>query len=305
MKTHGRGDGTRREFLGRMAVLGGAAVLGRRAWAQEPVRNAPPEPTDEEIVAATLEWAAGQNLGGRPVGEIMARMGEHFAGTPYVAHSLEEEGEEHLVVNLRGFDCLTFVENMLAFARCLAGGKTGLDDFRRELTTIRYRAGVINGYPSRLHYFTDWLGDNVRKGVVRNVSRYFGGVEYTKTINFMTTHRESYRQLAEEDCVERIRNAEHRLSAAPLVHIPTTKVAGIQDQLRDGDIIGTTTSMEGMDVSHTGMVVRKDGVTRFLHAPLSGKKVLVSDGSLAEYLQGIRSHTGIVVARPQEPADEK
>lgn len=292
---------TRREFLGRAALLGGAAMLGGKTIAQAFT----PEPTDEEIFAATMTWADAENVKGRPVGEIMPALGEHFIGTPYVAHSLEEEGEEHLVVNLRGFDCLTFVESMFALSRSLAAGKTGFDDFRHELTTIRYRAGVISGYPSRLHYFSDWVGDNVRKGLVRNVSRHFGGTEYTKTINFMTTHRDAYKQLVLEDNLQRIRIAEERMSSAPLVHIPTAKVAGVQEYLRDGDIIGTTTQMEGMDVSHTGMVIRKDGVVRFLHAPLSGKRVVISDGSIAEYLQGIRSHTGIIVARPQEPADEQ
>jgi hypothetical protein len=59
--------------------------------------------------------------------------------------------------------------------------------------------------------------------------------------------------------------------------------------------------MEGMDVSHTGLVIRQGDVVRFIHAPLSGKKVLISTGSLAEYVTGIRTHTGIVVARPVEP----
>ena len=135
-----------------------------------------------------MAWAKKNGIAKLPVGEAMAAFGQHFIGTPYVAHSLEEPGDEHLVVNLRGFDCLTFVENMLAMARCVRSGKTTFDDFKRQLTLIRYTGGVISGYPSRLHYFTDWMMDNGKKGVVQPLTQELGGAAYTKTIDFMSTH---------------------------------------------------------------------------------------------------------------------
>ncbi len=288
---------TRRTFLGQLAILAGGAALGSRAAHAFAI-----ERTDEEIFRDAMAWATKKGLAKLPVGEAMAAFGEHFTGTPYVAHSLEADGPEHLIVNLRGFDCLTFVENMLAMARCIRTGGTTFADFRRQLTLIRYTGGVIDGYPSRLHYFTDWMKDNGAKGVVRPLTQELGGAAYTKTIDFMSTHPGSYRQLADTAFVQRIKVREAALSAGPLYYIAADKIAGIEGQLRSGDVVGTVTTMAGMDIAHTGMVLKKDGKARFLHAPLSGKKVLVSDGTLAAYIQSIRSHTGIIVGRPLEPA---
>jgi hypothetical protein len=288
---------TRRTFLGQIALIAGGTMLSGHI-----ADTFAGEKTDEEIFRATMAWAKKNHVGKLPVGEAMAAFGQHFIGTPYVAHSLETDGAERLVVNLRGFDCLTFVENMLAMARCVRSGKTAFSDFRKQLTLIRYTGGVIDGYPSRLHYFTDWMKDNGRKGVVHPLTQELGGASYTKTIDFMSTHTASYRQLADTAFVQRIRVAETALSSSPLYYIAADKIAGIEAKLQSGDVIGTVTTMAGMDIAHTGMVLVKEGKAHFMHAPLSGKKVLVSDGTLAEYIQNIRSHTGIVVGRPLEPA---
>ncbi len=46
----------------------------------------------------------------------MLEIGKFFLGTPYVVGTLETKRGEHLVVNLREFDCVTFVENVVALA---------------------------------------------------------------------------------------------------------------------------------------------------------------------------------------------
>jgi hypothetical protein len=286
---------TRRAFLGQIALITGAAAIGRAS------SFVPAERTDEEIFREAMAWATKQGLAARPVGEAMAAFGEHFIGTPYVGHTLEAPGAEHLVVNLREFDCLTFVENMLALARCTRSGRTTFEDFTKQLTLIRYTGGVIDGYPSRLHYFSDWMSDNGKKGVLRPLTQELHGVAYSKTIDYMSTHTASYRQLADTTFVQRIRMAETALSANPLYYIPADNITGIEEKLQSGDVCGTVTTMAGMDIAHTGMVLRRGSKVHFMHAPLSGKKVLVSDGTLAEYIHGIRSHTGIVIGRPLEP----
>jgi cell wall-associated NlpC family hydrolase len=286
---------SRRDFLLR-AGGAGLALLSLPHW------KYPAEDDDEAIVRRVFAWAKERGLASMPVGEIVAAIGESFIGTPYVAHSLETEGTEHLVVNLRGFDCLTFVENSLALARCVRSGTTTFAQFRTQLTHIRYSSGIINGYPSRLHYFTDWMADNARKKVIRDITVEAGGTEYRKAITFMSTHRASYRQLADDAALKKIVEAETRLSSEPLYRVTKEQLPASQGKLQSGDIIGTVTSMEGMDIAHTGMVLLTGGTPRFLHAPLSGAKVMLSTGDLASSVQGIRSNTGVVMARPLEPA---
>jgi hypothetical protein len=286
---------SRRDFLLR-AGGAGLALLILPHWKYRA------EDDDEAIVLRVFSWAQERGLASMPIGEIVAAIGESFIGTPYVAHSLETEGKEHLVVNLRGFDCLTFVENALALARCVRSGTTTFAQFRTQLTHIRYSSGMINGYPSRLHYFTDWMTDNARKKVIRDITVEAGGTEYRKVINFMSAHRASYRQLADDATLSKITEAETRLSSGPLYRVTGERLPASQRKLQSGDIIGTVTSMDGMDIAHTGMVLLTGGTPRFLHAPLSGAKVMLSAGDLAAYVQGIRSNTGVVMARPLEPA---
>ena len=283
---------SRRDFMLRLGMFGGAVIAGL------PSRMFGNGENDREIFERTIRWGVDALLLQKPVGENMVALGEHFIGMPYVAHSLEEAGEEHLVINLRGFDCLTLVENSLALSRCLSSARTSFDDFRAQLTYIRYAGGTIKGYTSRLHYFTDWMADNVRKGVVQDMTLAVGGEDYRKTINFMSTHRDSYKQLADDSAMERVKEAEASLSGNALHRVPREKIASVLSLLRNGDIIGIVTSMEGMDIAHTGMVLRKDGTAKFLHAPLSGGAVTTSEGSLAEYVRRTKSMTGIVVARP-------
>jgi hypothetical protein len=260
------------------------------------------EPTDEEILRAKFIAAKKRYLKDRDIGDVVAVMGLLFAGTPYVAHSLEADGPEHLVVNLRGFDCVTFIESTLALSRCIKANTDTLESYKRQLQFIRYRAGVIDEYPSRLHYFSDWIDDNQRKGVVRNVTQALGGVRYPKEIKFMSTHPSAYRQLSSPIHLRVIKGWEKEIHKRAHYFVSKDQIASIETQIHDGDIIAITTAMDGLDVSHTGLAMRLEGALRYVHAPLSKGVVQVSQQSLVDYLMASKSRTGIMVARPLEPA---
>ncbi len=210
-----------------------------------------------------------------------------------------------LVIHLQGLDCVTLCENALALARCIKLKTTTFDAYCRQLQYIRYRGGIINKYPSRLHYFSDWIFDNEKKGTVRNVNDEVGG-SATKTIvrkiNFMTTHRSSYPRLADDTLFTAIQHQENEINTRTLRHIPKDKIIEISSKIRHGDILAITTSIEGMDVSHTGIAFQKeDGTMHLLHAPVPGTKVQISELSLYDYCAKNSRQTGIIIARPLEP----
>ena len=291
---------SRRVFLRRAGIAAASGIV---------LQHLPPffhsllgEDEDRELFAQKISWAAQRELARQPLGSIIAEVGRSFIGSPYVAHSLEVPGEEHLVVNLRAFDCVTFVETTLSLSRCIKTGKTGFEDFTRELRTIRYRNGVIRGYPSRLHYFTEWISDNERKGIVRDVTRELGGTDVRTMFNIMSTHRAEYPRLINDTVFQAIRATEETLSARSYAVLPRARVAAAEAKILSGDVIALATSIAGVDVTHTGLAVVTDGETRYLHAPLSGGKVTMSAGSLSQYVEkGSKSLTGIIVARPLEP----
>ncbi len=258
--------------------------------------------TDEKIFLQKMNVAAKEGLTSKPIGDVVAALGQSFIGTRYIAHSLEAPGKEHLVVNLRAFDCTTFMENCLVLARCVKLKIGSFEAYKRQLQLVRYRGGQIDGYPSRLHYLTDWVADNERKKVVMDVTTMMGGIRAGKVINFMSTHPAYYPQLSDAAYAAKIREAEKQLTARSYTYLPKEYVEDTLDKIRSGDIIGMATSKEGIDVSHTGLALRIGKTVKFLHAPLSGGFVQVSDGSLAEYLTHQEFLTGITVARPLDPA---
>lgn len=288
----------RRVFIGTWPALW-AAASSVHAGSSGVVSHAA---RDAEICMSKFKIALDRNLKSRPIGDLVVEMGKTFLGTPYLANALEVPGDERLVVNMRGLDCVSFYENALVLARCIKLGTTRFEDYQAQLQFMRYRDGKIDGYPSRLHYTSDYIDDNARRGTWQDVTRSLGGVVFENRVGFMSAHPDAYRQLKDNDAFrQRIAAQEAAINARTRYFVPKDKVEGILDQLQNGDILGTTTNAAGLDTSHTGIVIKERGVTRLMHAPLAGKQVLISDHALHAYLAANQGQTGIMVARPLEP----
>ena len=272
-------------------------VVGAPSEAMPDTSEVDPETLD--TFRGILEDAAAQDVASRPYGEIVQWVGEQLIGRPYVAGMLDAPPDEMLVVDLTGFDCVLYIENVMALARMIALGETGYDAYASNVRTLRYRDGDV-AYCSRLHYFTDWILDNERRGSVQNVTAQIGGERFDKEITFMSEHRDSYRQLSDDSAYQCVVNMEGALAGAELFYIPQDRIEGAYAMLQPGDVIATATSIGGLDVTHTGFVHKTDAHTGFMHASLSSNAVKVSD-DLEDYVQGISSQVGIVVARPLDP----
>jgi Protein of unknown function (DUF1460) len=269
--------------------------------------------SDDSIFVAKIKQAKAERIDTLPIGERVAAMGKLFLGTPYVAHTLDSDAtKEQVVVDLRGFDCVTFYENMLAFARIIKKYPSPtMENLREELRLLRYRDGKIDGFHSRLNYTIDYFRNNEKKDVLANVTDGIGtwpkGVWYLnhdiRTINFMTSHRSSYKQLAKSDVeYKAMLEVEKNINAwRGFDYIPKEDIAKMESNIGAGNIIGITTNIAGLDCSHTGIAIRMpDGRIYFMHASSLMGKVIISDDPLADYLTHSSHQTGIIVARPQD-----
>lgn len=251
---------------------------------------------DKEIVQAIFDKTG--NAENQTTGDIIVKVGSFLLETPYVGQTLESD-TERLVINIRQLDCTTFAENCLAIARTIKTGEATFERFASELRNMRYHNGKIDGYPSRIHYFSDWIYANSKTNLVRDVSFEIGQVQYPLAVNFMTTHPGSYRQLtAHPDLIPLIGEQEKTISGRTMYYIPEDAVASVENQLMDGDIAGITTNINGLDISHVAILIRIDGRIHLLHASSDAGKVVISEKTLDEYLKGSKSATGIMVARP-------
>ena len=258
---------------------------------------------DEAICKSKFLLAVDENLKNEPIGKIIVEIGKSFIGTDYAAHTLEKEGDEQLVINLTGLDCTTFLENALVFAICIKKGKTSFEDYQKELTLIRYRDGKIDQYPSRLHYFTDWIYDNEKKGIVKDITKDLGGEVLKLNLSFMSDHPQFYMQLEKDpDFIPVIRKQEEEINKRTYYFIPQEKIREAENSIEDGDLLAFTSNVKGLDVNHVGIAIRMvDGRIHILHAPDVGYKVQISDYPLSEYVNKLKKDTGVIILRPLEP----
>jgi hypothetical protein len=257
-------------------------------------------PDDSLIFDSIMSRAKGLNLAREDLSTIIIHVARGFENRPYVAHTLEIEGPERLVINLREFDCTTFVENVLALSFCIKRQNFDLPSFEETLKNIRYRGGVINGYPSRLHYFSEWLHDNQEKGLIDIVSNNFGKEEFNAHVSFISQHADKYPKLKDDTSfVRQISDVEKQISQYDFRFLSEAQIAEKKDAVHDGDIIAFCSTIGGLDITHVALALHAKNTLHFIHASTRGNKVQVSAASLKDYVSGRQNVYGVLVARPK------
>ena len=226
-----------------------------------------------------------------------------FLDVPYVAHTLEVNDEERLVINTDELDCTTLVETVTALTLCAYRKSFTFLAYQQALQAMRYRNGVIDRYPSRIHYFTDWIAENTKAGIVTEIQQPnppFTQIQTVK-VNYMSQHPQSYKALkAHPEYVAEIAQMEQRLTGKKFRFIPKSEVKdtpAMREAVHDGDIIAITCNKPGLDIAHLGFAVwRSDGL-HLLNASQLHKKVVEEPMTLYQYLQKHPSHTGIRIIR--------
>lgn len=230
----------------------------------------------------------------------------HFArqlrGLPYVGKTLEHNAEERLVVNLRQMDCTTYVETVAALTLCMRQRATTFEAYCRNLQQIRYRGGEVH-YANRLHYFTYWMDENVRKGLVAHVTGPASLFAATQTVraNYMTTHTALYPMLQRHpEWIPAIARMEQAITGQRHAYIPKSRLADsrlLRQTIHDGDIIVILTSRPGLDTSHIGIAVWHADGLHLLNASSIHHRVVEEPKLFSTYMAEHRTHTGIRVVR--------
>ncbi len=242
---------------------------------------------------------------GQPLatGQLVVGTGKLFLGKPYVHYTLDVNPTEQLVINFQQFDCTTFLETTLALALAIhtqpdQATTAQLEPlFRNYLTKLRYRNGRIDGYASRLHYFSDWLYDNERKGLVRDVTGDIGGVQVSKSVSYMTTATYKYPHLRDPVIYRQVAQTEATISQQPFYFVPKKQIRDIEANLKEGDIIMLTAARPGMDMKHVGVATWQNGRVHLLHASSDYGEVMITPYPLADYVNWHKGLSGIRVAR--------
>ena len=229
----------------------------------------------------------------------------HFAkkmlGVPYVAGTLDGNEEEQLVVLVDSLDCTTFVETVLAFCIADKRGERDYEGFKKALTQIRYRDGILNGYTSRLHYFSDWICNNEQMGFVKEcTSETACSLPKELWLDFMTTHVDSYLPMKKNpELVKVMASHEKNWQGTVVSYIPKEKLNLSPEELKikDGDVLALVTNIKGLDVVHVGFAFWKDNQLHLLHASSSAKKVIEDPKTQYESSKNTKAHIGVRAIR--------
>lgn len=224
-----------------------------------------------------------------PTSELIVAIALEMRGTPYVSGTLETVPEE-LNIYLDKTDCILFVETCLCLALTFKSDNPTYEAFVEQVRQMRYRDGVVDGYPSRLHYTSEWLQQSVARGILSEYTcRY--GTPLKQQFNFMSTHTSAYRQLKNDPAaVSAIRKTERSLEQEGGYCVVTQqrlKEGGMD--LREGDLVFFVSKVAGLDITHVGILHRMGRDWHFIHASSKAGKVIVETRSLADYAaSGVR-----------------
>ena len=229
----------------------------------------------------------------------------HFAkkmlGVPYVAGTLDGNEEEQLVVRIDALDCTTFVETVLAFCIADKRGDRDFEGFKKALTDVRYRDGILNGYTSRLHYFSDWIRNNEQMGFVKECTSETACSQPKELwLDFMTTHVDSYLPMKKNpELVKEMAAHEKNWQGTVVSYIPKEKLNLSSDELKikDGDVLAMVTNIKGLDIVHVGFAFWKEGKLHLLHASSSAKKVIEDPQTQYESSGKTKAHIGLRAIR--------
>ena len=230
------------------------------------LKVAHPAGLERRQVEAFLQTAIDEeSIGGRI--DVLSR---RFLGYPYHPNPLigSPETAEVFTASPEGFDCVTYIETIVALARA-----SDFDGFSDSLRHIRYHRGRI-AWSSRNHYTTDWIRNNLREGILSPIS--------LRAIPTITKQRVL-------NVVKGLPAREVRMKWLPKAGFPR-----LGPRLKTGDLIFFISTRKNLDVFHGGIVVRIGQELLMRHASRSQGGVV--EQKIGEFLKANRM-AGVIVVR--------
>ncbi len=212
-------------------------------------------------------------------GDRINFISEKFLGTPYAGSTLTGDinHPEVFTIDLEGMDCFTFIDYVEAMSL-----SRSFPEFKEALRKIRYRDGVV-AFPNRNHFFSDWPVYNSE--YIRDATSDIGGEKAVGVPKSLNLKGDGTYYLPGIPVVNRM-----------IYYIPSSALdVSVLSKLMTGDFVGIYTEKDGLDASHTGIVIKRNGKAFLRHASSKEKNQKVVDEDLSEYM---KNKPGLIVYRP-------
>lgn len=198
------------------------------------------------------------------------RVSRMFVGRRYAEKPLGggSDSEEVFRVSFGEFDCVTYVETVLALACSNSPVR-----FFRELRSLRYRDGKVDWF-ARNHFMTAWLKNNIARGVVTDLTRGGDALSKTRTLSGVAG-------LPPEEATFRF--------------FPKKRFSRVRSRIRTGDVMLFVSTKRHLDVFHMGILICEGDHVLLRHATRSVGSVI--EETVNGFLRDNRM-TGFILARP-------
>ncbi|MFZ2196382.1 MAG: N-acetylmuramoyl-L-alanine amidase-like domain-containing protein [Thermodesulfovibrionales bacterium] len=186
---------------------------------------------------------------------------------------------EVFVINFSGVDCFTFIDYIEAMRL-----SDSFESFKRALKQVRYLNGLIS-FKNRKHFFTDW--SEYAPSSVDDLTAEIGGGRVKSIAKSMNLKENGTPHLQGVESFHRTIN-----------YIPSEDVnSSVLQKLKTGDYAGIYSAMQGLDVSHVGIIIRDRDTFSLRHASSDKRSRKVVDQELQEYITGT---PGLIILRPRD-----
>lgn len=214
-------------------------------------------------------------------------IGEYFMGAPYLAYRLSKSNPEKLYFSFNDFDCVTYLENVLA----LYYSDGSNIKFKENLINIRYIDFV--SYETRNHYLTSGLEKLVKLKFLTPINNELNSHYIQKNINFLSTHVNN-KYIAKSKLVK----IEKSISQKYIYYFDSIHQPEIDSLIKNGDVIAFLSSRNDLDFKHVGFVYIKNNKKYILHASQEKKIVCISELTIDKYLLKNHNIKGFQIYRP-------
>ncbi|MEQ1565900.1 MAG: N-acetylmuramoyl-L-alanine amidase-like domain-containing protein [Myxococcota bacterium] len=207
--------------------------------------------------------------------ERIVALSARLLGRPYQAFPLigGPTTPEQLVTRVDRFDCVTFVETVVALATSASP-----EDFPRRLTNLRYWQGKVE-WAHRNHYWSSWIKRNVRAHLVERVARNHWRAD-SPTPRALSVLR------------------DYPTHPWKPLYLPAARVDVLELLGEPGDVLGFVSRRADLDTFHTGLSIPTPFGLYVRHAGRSAGEVVHQ--KLSEFLTA-NDVPGVLVVRPLEP----
>lgn len=210
--------------------------------------------------------------------ELISRM---FLGTAYLESTLKgSTGEQEVpVINLAEVDCFTFLDYVEAMRI-----SESMDAFKKNLMRVRYRGGMVS-FRGRNHFFTDWIETGADR--VNDVTALVGRGKEKKVVKMLNLRADGSPFLPGAEIKKR------EISFIPSADLS----ADMRGRLESGDYAGIYSELEGLDVSHAGIIIKTGNTVYLRHASSREGVRKVLDEDFFVYMA---ARPGLVLLRPRD-----